>query len=476
MRNTLHTFETYKQIFDLEERRGRLKESYFSDGTQRISANLKEERNKLKGLSKKQKEDKEETIKNLKAKYEEARNNDIRLLYQSIQKGEFTIQLKTVDAKGKTGFTTANTESMVLCKLLLLELKRSYKYTPANRNDIIEELRALLDNAMPKVVIRADIHHFFESIPQDKLMGRILEDAYLSASSLKTLKTFLYEYNELADNVERRVGVPRGLAFSPYLAEIYMAAFDRKVRQIEGVYYYKRYVDDIILIAKPGEKGAEDYWEDIEKLAVESGLQLNNEEEKRKCVLFSPNFGGPLALNYLGYQFLYSNGRLEVLLTEKKFNRYKECIKLIFENYHNMASYTSRKIRPKVKKTDTTIQFMHRLNALTGNGRLNGRKNFVLVGIYYSNKYITNLGQLHQLDDYVRECVNNETLFSPPKSMFQYETGSDYEYYVDKIKEKILSDYSFVKGFETRRLYRWPDYTNIVRQTSALYYFGHNDE
>ena len=390
-------------------------------------------------------------------------------MYQRIQEGDYTIQLKTVNAKGKTGYTTANAESMILSKVLMLELKRSYKYAPANRNDIIEELRALLDNPMAKVVIRADIHHFFESIPQDKLVGKIMEDAYLSASSLKTLKTFLYKYNELAGNLIERLGVPRGLPFSSYLAEIYMAAFDRKVRQIDGVYYYKRYVDDIILIAKPDKKDIKDYWTTIEKLVQDIGLVLNVEEEKRRCELFSPTLTSPLTMNYLGYQFCYANGCLEVLLTESKFNRYKETIRLIFEKYHNIASYTNRRIEPK-KKTDTTIQFMHRLSALTGNGRLNGRKNFVLVGIYYSNKFITSLEQLRQLDDYMKACVNNEDLLCLPKSMFRYGTGNDYDNCVKNIKDKILSEYSFVKGFETRRLYRWSDYTNIVRQNSALYY------
>lgn len=454
----------------MEERRGRLRDDYFSEATQRMSANLKEERRKLKGLSGKQKEAQKELIESLKADYEAARVDDIQQMCQRIQEGDYTIQLKTVNAKGKMGYTTANVESMILSKVLMLELKRSYKYVPANRNDIIEELRALLDNPMPKVVIRADIHHFFESIPQDKLMGMIMEDAFLSASSLKTLKTFLYEYNELAGNQVERLGVPRGLPFSSYLAEIYMASFDYKVSRIEGVYYYKRYVDDIILIAKPVKKEIKDYWTSIETLVQEIGLTLNEEEEKRRCVLLSPELASPLPMNYLGYQFLYANGCLEVLLTERKFKHYKDTIRVIFENYQSIASHTSRRRNPKVKKTDTTLQFMHRLSALTGNGRLNGRKNYVLVGIYYSNKYITNLEQLRQLDDYLKACVDNEIMFCPPKNMFQYGAGNDYDRCVTIIKDKIRSEYSFVKGFETRRLYRWSDYTNILRQNSALYY------
>lgn len=475
MRNTLHTFETYKRIFDLEERRGRLRKDYFSDATQHMSAKLKEERKKLKGLTGKKKEAQKELIETLKADYEAARINDIQQLYQRIQEGVFTIQLRAVNAKGKKGYTTANAESMILSKVLMLELKRCYKYVPANRNDIVEELRALLDNSMPKVVIRADIHHFFESIPQDRLIGKIEEDSFLSASSLKTLKTFLYEYNELAGNLTSQVGVPRGLPFSSYLAEIYMASFDRRVQQIEGVYYYKRYVDDIILIANPDKNDITEYWVPIENLVQQVGLTLNEEEEKCRCELFDLSNAFPISLNYLGYQFRYVDGHLDVLLTESKFNRYKDTVRLIFESYQAIASYTSRRNNSQARKNDTTIQFMHRLSALTGNGRLNGRKNFVLVGIFYSNKYITTLEQLHQLDVYMRECVNDETLFCPPRSMFRYGEGNDYDHCVDSIKEKIMSDFSFVEGFNTRRLYRWSDYTNIVRQNSALYFSQENE-
>ena len=48
MRNTIHTFENYKRILDLEERRGRLRKDSFSEETRQLSARLKEERDNLK--------------------------------------------------------------------------------------------------------------------------------------------------------------------------------------------------------------------------------------------------------------------------------------------------------------------------------------------------------------------------------------------------------------------------------------------
>ena len=192
--------------------------------------------------------------------------------------------------------------------------------------------------------------------------------------------------------------------------------------------------------------------------------------------MYSTHAETPLSMNYLGYQFRYFNGKLDVLLTDKKFNRYTDCIRLTFEKYKEIGNHTSRRNLPREKKMDTTLQFMHRLNALTGNGHLNSRKNYVLVGIYYSNKYLTTLEQLADLDKYIEECLNDPEMFSPSKAMFRYNQENDYEKNITYIKEKRLDNYSFVRGFEERRIYRWSDYTTILKQLGNLYYSHKDDE
>ena len=476
MRGSLYTFETYKRILDLEERRGRLKKDTFSEELKQQSAELKELRKKLKNASKTEKTSLTESLANKKNEYEEKRVEEIREIAEHIQNNDFKIELREVNAKGKLGYTTDNVESLLLSKVLMLELKRSYKYTPANRNNIIEELRALLDNPMPKIVIRADIHAFFESIPQDKLIGKILEDAYLSAFGLKCLKTFLYRFNELSGNLETKVGIPRGLSFSSYLSEIYMASFDRRIRQIEGVYFYKRYVDDIIIIANPSVQDKETYWKRLEQEVDNVELTLSEDNKKRSCQEFPSLQEETVQLNYLGYQFRYRKGILDVLLTEDKYNRLMDCVRLSFEKYKEIGNHTSRRKHPKEKKEDATIQFMHRLNALTANGHLNGRKNYVLVGIYYSNKYLNNLEQLERLDEYLKHCFLDKAMFCPPKTMFNYGQDNDYPKNVAAIKKKAVETCSFVKGFKHRSLYRWNDYTYILKQLGNLYYSQEKDE
>lgn len=407
---------------DLEERRGNLRKDTFSDEVQQLSSELGELSRKVKCARKEERESLKEELEEKKREYVERREAEIRQIAEYIQKqGAKLIELREVNAKGKTGYTAANVETLLLSKVLMLELKRSYKQIPANRNAIVEELRALLDNPMPKTVIRADIHHFFESIPQARLIEKILKDSYLTPFSLKCLKTFFYRYNELCVATEgEEAGIPRGFCFSSYLAEIYMMGFDRLISQLEGVYFYKRYVDDIILIACPTKQAKEIYWQQFEKEVSTLGLTLNNDEAKSFCAELTPAVVAPLTINYLGYQFRYQGGHLDVLITEHKFNRYKTCVRLAFEKYKEIGHHTSRHQLPKVKKQDATLQFMHRLSALTGNGHLNGRKNYVQVGIYYSNKYLTTLEQFEELDKYIKSCLMN----APSSSRIASSCGS----------------------------------------------------
>lgn len=476
MIKSLHTYETYKRIIDLEERKGRLRKDTFPDDVRDLSADLKELRRKLKFVKKEEKGTIAEQLSEKKSIYEEKRCSSIRRIADKIQRGDFQICLREVDANGKEGYTTGNLPSMLLSKVLMMELKRSYKCTPDNRNNIVEELRALLDTPMHKIVLRADFHSFFESIPQNRIIDKIVEDSYISTRSIKCLKTFIYQYNQLSGNLDAKRGIPRGLSFSSYLAEIYLAAFDHKVMQIEGVYFYKRYVDDIVILANTEKQNKTTLWSKLEELVCEFDLSLSDKESKKACEYFIPDNKNPFVFNYLGYQFRYNDSKLDVLLSEDKFNRYKKCIKLTFEKYKEIGSYSSRRKQHPNKREDTTIQFMHRLNALTSNGHLNGRKNFVLVGIYYSNKYLTSTKQLELLDNYLKECLDSTEFFSPSKSMFQYDKDNNYSKNVTSIRKKIIQGYSFVDGFENRRLYRWNDYTVILRQLANLYHRQQENE
>jgi hypothetical protein len=299
-------------------------------------------------------------------------------------------------------------------------------------------------------------------------LERIEEDDYLTVTSVRYLRKFFYEYNQLTNNQEHK-GIPRGLSFSPALAEIYLREFDRKVKSINGLYFYKRYVDDIVLLVNPKKISIDDCWDAIQEVAESLSLTLHEDDEKIVKIHLPTNDGEPFSFNYLGYQFKYYDGHTELLLTEEKVKRYCNTIDCVLRAYAKVANHRTKNEHGK-KHTDGLMQFMHRIDALTGNGNLDSRRNFVKTGLFYSNRLLTDLSQLEMLDRYMSDALNDPERFSPPQNLFNYGEGNNHDDNVNRIKEKILTKYSFRTGFHDRRMYRWNDYVVVLKQLQNLYY------
>lgn len=452
----------------LEESRGRLKDFCYSQETKVLSQEIRELRTELRKQPKDKREEIQQHLEELTLQYDERKRNEIAEVYHQVVHGKYHVVLREVEAKGKEAYAVGDMASMLISKFIALEIKNQYQLRPANRDEIVEELRVLLDNPMPKILIRADIHHFYESILQQGVLERIEEDDYLTSTSIRYLRKFFYEYNRLTNNQEHR-GIPRGLSFSPALAEIYLRELDRKVKNISGLYFYKRYVDDIVLLVNPNKINVDDCWDAIQDIAESLSLTLHNNDDKIIKVGLPTDGNKPLSFNYLGYQFRYSNGHTELLLTEDKVKRYGDTIDCIFRAYAKVANHRSKDEHGK-KHTDGLVQFMHRVDALTGNGNLDSRRNFVKTGLFYSNRLLTNFSQLEKLDQYLSDALNDPERFSPPQNLFNYGKGNSYDENVNRIKEKILTKYNFKTGFHDRRMYRWSDYVIVLKQLQNLYY------
>ncbi len=468
MKPEFYSIETFQRIMSLEESRGRLKDYCYSLDTQVLSLEIKELRHELQKQPKDQREELQQQLEDLTQQYEEKKRTEITVAYNQVVHGKYHVMLREVEAKGKEAYAVGDMPSMLISKFIALEIRNQYQLRPANRDEVVEELRVLLDNPMPKILIRSDIHHFYECIDQQRLLERIEEDDYLTVTSVRYLRKFFYEYNQLTNNQEHK-GIPRGLSFSPALAEIYLREFDRKVKSINGLYFYKRYVDDIVLLVNPKKISIDDCWDAIQEVAESLSLTLHEDDEKIVKIHLPTNDGEPFSFNYLGYQFKYYDGHTELLLTEEKVKRYCNTIDCVLRAYAKVANHRTKNEHGK-KHTDGLMQFMHRIDALTGNGNLDSRRNFVKTGLFYSNRLLTDLSQLEMLDRYMSDALNDPERFSPPQNLFNYGEGNNHDDNVNRIKEKILTKYSFRTGFHDRRMYRWNDYVVVLKQLQNLYY------
>lgn len=468
MKPEFYTIETFQKIMSIEESRGRLKEFCYSQEAKALSQEIKKLRSELRNHPKDEREELQQQLEELTQQYEEKKKSEIVEAYNQVVHGKYHIKLKEVEAKGKAAYTVDDMASMLISKFIALEIKKQYQLRPANRDEVVEELRVLLDNPMQKILIRADIRHFYESILQQSLLERIEADGYLTATTVRYLRRFFYEYNLLTNNQEHK-GIPRGLSFSPELAEIFLHEFDKKVKSVNGLYFYKRYVDDIVLLVNPSKKNVDDCWDAVREIAEGLNLTLHNDNDKVVKVQLPTDSKKPFSFNYLGYQFRCDNGRTELLLTEDKVKKYCKTIDCIFNAYAKVANYRTTDGHGK-KHADGLLQFVHRIDALTGNGNLDSRRNFVKTGLFYSNRLLTDFSQLEALDAYLANVLNDPEKFSPPQNLFNYGEGNNHGENVRRIKEKILTKYSFKTGFHERRMYRWNDYVVVLKQLQNLYY------
>lgn len=468
MKPEFYSIETFQKIMSLEESRGHLKDYCYSPDTQVLSLEIKKLRHELRKRPKNQREELHQQLEDLTQQYEEKKRNEIAVAYNQVVHGKYHVMLREVEAKGKEAYAVGDMPSMLISKFIALEIRNQYQLRTANRDEVVEELCVLLDNPMPKILIRADIHHFYESIDQQRLLERIEEDDYLTATSVRYLRKFFYEYNQLTNNQEYN-GIPRGLSFSPALAEIYLREFDRKVKGINGLYFYKRYVDDIVLLVNPKKISIDDCWDALQEIAEGLCLTLHEDDDKIVKVQLLADDNEQLSFNYLGYQFKYYDGHTELLLTEDKVKRYCKTIDCIFRAYAKVANHRTKDEHGN-KNSDGLMQFMHRIDALTGNGNLDSRRNFVKTGLFYSNRLLTDFSQLEVLDAYLAEALNDPERFFPPQNLFNYGEGNNHDDNVNRIKEKILTKYSFKTGFHDRRMYRWNDYVIVLKQLQNLYY------
>lgn len=72
-------------------------------------------------------------------------------------------------------------------------------------------------------------------------------------------------------------GLPRGLGISAVLSELYMKYFDLSIRRVGGVYYYARFVDDIIVFCSD-QHSANVVMETAKSELSKLGLTLNGKK------------------------------------------------------------------------------------------------------------------------------------------------------------------------------------------------------
>ncbi len=446
--------ENFRKIFDYENRKGNyLAGSFFPDANEK-SRKIKRCNDELKELKKPSDEDKvdaytqkkQELVEkktNLEQEKEQILEDAFKKVSDTATQKNFSLDLEDRDINGKKVYVAANSSGdysglakekrlnlaaqFFALKQTQKNISKLYKVKQADRYNIVCQLREALRGRFPKYIIRTDISSFYESIPRVELIKKINEDNLLTYNSKKTIKQILYKYGTLPGGSFK--GIPRGVGISAYLSELHMRELDEEMRNAPNVLYYARYVDDIIIIytnANPSVKSLRAFCRNI----IEKGLKRN----RQKTSLIKANGSTPHTIDYLGYSFRFGTGDVKVNITKSKVDRYKSKIDLSFYDYEKKLKYNEKKARRLLIK---------RIKFLTGNTRLIGNKKNIRVGIYFSNKILTDHSYLKGMDCYLTHKV----------SSLQNERAKNR-----------LSKLSFQKGFVEKTFYKFSkaDLENIM--------------
>ena len=316
-----------------------------------------------------------------------------------------------------------------LCHKLVLRklndnIKRLYKDEQANRRLIITQIKILLEETCPSWILRTDIKQFYESINRERIITRLKDNAMLTFQSIYILEN-LFSHPVLST----QKGLPRGISISSTLSELYMRRFDKWIKRLPGVYYYARYVDDIIVFAHSPETINNIKYNINSKLhELAEGLEINTHKTDDFNGNFIPN---TKPLDYLGYKFVKNsqkkNEKLVVTISVKKIKKIKSRIIKALLDYN---------------KNDDFNLLVKRIRFLTGNYSIRKRidGNDLRAGIYYNYSEINDTSSLQELNLFMNKAIHSKNgAFG--KKMFNK---------LSKDQKNKLSSHSFRYGYLNR--------------------------
>ena len=452
------SFDNFRILLDVENRLGNYLEdkSFFKDNdlfsesrnlsNEIIELNkiIRDEKLKLPAIHQRKPEDYKEVdkLEKLKDEIKAQRENALEEILKGISAKINDENFKLIIQKGIVKFgdqlyTAENTpENFFVLKQLQRNIYKTFNVKQSDRKKLIAQLSLFLKDGFPKVILRTDISKFYESIPHKQLLNKIDENSLLSYPSKKVIKQILNQYWNIlvADGVknanDERIGLPRGIGISAFLSELYLKDLDSLLKSIPNVTYFARYVDDIIIIFTPDNRKETTplttYKSEVKRIIEKFSLKMNN--RKTQIIDLKNGVTQNYNITYLGYKFSLSNQKpLTIKMSDKKYNRYKSKIKISFDEFlSDEIKYT-----PNTNKANNKL--VQRIKILTSNFRLYRRKDNVLIGIYFSNEFLTKeLEDLEKLDKFLRSEIKRVSTS------------------LSIISKKKLNTLSFTNGFNNK--------------------------
>jgi hypothetical protein len=182
----------FERIFDIENRKSKVKTTYLSEEYNNILSLIKDLRTEIKQILRKRKCDRttkeseqlqifNEQIHKLLQDKKETRYKDLEFISKQVNKNDFQFNLTIQDEN--VFIIGDNKESFFAIKQLQYNIQKTFNVKQSSRHTILSQIKLLLNEGFPKYVIRTDVINFFESIPQEKLLKKIENNTLLNIQS-----------------------------------------------------------------------------------------------------------------------------------------------------------------------------------------------------------------------------------------------------------------------------------------------------
>lgn len=181
------------------------------------------------------------------------------------------------------------------------------KVRTTDRDSIVANVEALLAEGIQYRVFRLDIKSFYESISTIEILDRIDSIKLLSLPTKRQVLEILETYHASGHK-----GLPRGLSLSSTISELILLDFDKSISAHHEVFFFSRYVDDMIIITS-GNENRRKFIKWIKSI-LPDGLELNDKKQliRERARIVKEKSAPPLLITaaspsmnfeFLGYNF-----------------------------------------------------------------------------------------------------------------------------------------------------------------------------
>ncbi len=314
------------------------------------------------------------------------------------------ISLSSQTIRGKPAFIVEDIGHLLCLRRAGSQIKGALRCRTRYRHQICESLTTVLSEREPYSVLRLDISSFFESISRDELRS-VLTQRMQDLPVTRQVCTSLIDYIEKLPPPHLLAGIPRGASISQFLADLYLEDFDQSLQRDPDIFFYARYVDDIVLLADPNCR-IRDLLTRIET-RLPDGLKLNPRKTQIRSAKPLQASNHPAVtqsfqpFDYLGYQFQVSDHKgprahrcATLDLSSIKRKKYKTRLALSFRDYARRADL--KLLEDRIKVISGAYSFY---------SSLSGRR--IRSGIVYSYPLAQGAlrGSLPELDAFLRGCL-----------------------------------------------------------------------